>query len=25
GDLDEQQQRGALGGWRHAAQPWVQD
>ncbi len=25
GDLDEQQQRGALGGWRHAALPWVQD
>jgi rhodanese-related sulfurtransferase len=25
GDLDEQQQRGGLGGWRHAALPWVQD
>lgn len=25
GELDEQQQRGALGGWRHATLPWVQD
>jgi rhodanese-related sulfurtransferase len=25
GDLNEQQQRGELGGWRHAGLPWLQD
>jgi rhodanese-related sulfurtransferase len=25
GELDERQQRGALGGWRHAGLPWTQD
>ncbi len=25
GDLNDQQQRGALGGWRHWALPWVQN
>ncbi|WP_410212015.1 rhodanese-like domain-containing protein [Aquirhabdus sp.] len=25
GELNEQQQRGDVGGWRHAALPWVQD
>ncbi|MBV8648676.1 rhodanese-like domain-containing protein [Paludibacterium sp.] len=25
GDLDEHQQRGALGGWRHWHLPWIQD
>ncbi|HPY42195.1 MAG TPA: rhodanese-like domain-containing protein [Thiolinea sp.] len=25
GDLNEQQQRGTLGGWRHANLPWQQD
>lgn len=25
GDLDEHQQRGVLGGWRHAGLPWTQD
>jgi rhodanese-related sulfurtransferase len=25
GDLDERQQRGALGGWRRHGLPWVQD
>jgi rhodanese-related sulfurtransferase len=24
GEIDEQQQRGSLGGWRHAGLPWVQ-
>lgn len=25
GDLDERQQRGGIGGWRHARLPWFQD
>ena len=25
GDLDSQQQRGRLGGWRYAGLPWIQD
>jgi rhodanese-related sulfurtransferase len=25
GELDERGQRGALGGWRHRALPWIQD
>ena len=25
GDLDEQQRRGGLGGWRHHSLPWIQD
>lgn len=25
GELDDQQQRGSLGGWRHVDLPWIQD